>query len=669
MKRFCPTRQKLKQSVLFWLALLAMRSAARAQSVEEPRWLSLRLTDCYLSFDGEAEQQTYTSSAAASQLTSQRLYLSPTLGLGLAGSIYHPDLFNFDLTGEPGYTRQDFITSANGSSSSTHEEDYLQNYRFIGTLFQIKPFITTVYANQSYDISQYDFFNQAIVNSSSYGFTSGYQTGPVPVTVSYRDSQQNSSSLAQNMETDEQDVDLHAHNDRKSGDYTDLDYRFSQIDQNLQNSGSTFQDNNDNQYLTMMDMEYFGPGNRNTLNSMLDYNSVDSSGLNSETLDAQSDLNLYLTPHLQNNDTYSLAWYQDDTSQVIQNLGRAALQHQLYDSLSTSIDVHGGLSEQSGLNGSELDAQTVGTQGSVNYSKLLGGWGHLSLGETATYDLISQTSSGGGLIVPNEPLVLTALPTPLKLPQDLSIISVTTTNNLPLHEGVDYSLNSNVNPWTLQIILSSPNVHSGDTVLVTYSVQSNPTGNYATFGDQFQIRLDLWNGLVGLYSSYSLVDNFTNSPGFVLENISQFQAGADFQWKGLHLGGSYTKQISSFYTSDSESLAEGYSLPTIAHTTVSVNLDQRWNDYVQQQERVSYYDFIARLEWRPFSRLTCDLEGGVQNQSGGVGLDQDMATARAHVDWGIGKTTLRLGYEYGSQNISGEWQETHFIFLHLRRNF
>jgi hypothetical protein len=669
MKPLPPTPFRMKQGLLLSLALLSMRFAARSQSVEEPRWLTLRLTDSYLSFDGEAEQQTYNSGASGSQLTSQRLYLSPTVGIGLAGSIYHPDLFNFNFLGEPGYTRQEFITSANGTSSSSYESDFLQNYRFTGTLFQAKPFITTVYANQTYQVDQYDFFNSARVNATTYGFTSGYQTGPVPVTVSYCDLQQNSSGLALNSETDEQDVSFHAHNDRDSAAYTDLDYRFIQINQSQQYQSTSYQDNNQNQYLTLMDQEYFGPGKRNSLNSTLNYNGVDSSGLNSQSLNAQSMLNVYLGPHLQNNDFYSFDWYNDDYSQVMQNLGRAGLQHQLYESLNSGIDIHGGTSQQTGMDGSELDARTVGSQASLNYNKHLGEWGHLSIGETANYDVTTQTSNGGGLLVPNESLTLTSIPTPLKQPQDLSIVTVTTTNYLPLNENVDYTVNRNLNPWTLQYILGSPNVRNGGTVLVTYTVQSNPSGTYETFANQFQIRLDLFNGLGDIYSSLSKVENYTNSPGFVLENITQFQAGTDFQWRGLHLGANYTKQDSSYYDSTSESLNESYSMVPLPDSTLSLNLDQHWSTYSQQNDQVTYYDFIGRYEWRPIPHLTWDVEGGIQQQRGGSGLNQNLATARTHVDWNIGKLVMRFGYEYGNQNLSGEMLESHYIFLHLRRNF
>lgn len=651
----------------FLMAVVAGALRAQAQE-EEARWLTLRLADGYFKWDGEAEQQTIASAKGGSATTIQRLYLAPAIGVEAMGSIYHPNLFAFDLAAEPSYGYQKIVNVGAGSSGSSTENTFLQNYHGDGTFFRTMPFATTFSASAGHEIVQYDFFNSATVDTQGFGASTGYHSGPVPVSLSYQQSHEDSTSIGQEVVLDRQSLDFHARNER-SENFTDLTYHYGEDDQTVKEAQSVFQNNSTYQLATLVDSERFGQNDRFGLNTTLTYNELDSQNLPSKTFNAHSGLSMEMTPHLRGLLDYDFTGYSDTMSDYEQHFARAGLRHQLYDSLSSGVEVHGGVSH-SGSDDASLDSHSVGTLGTLGYTKNLGAWGRLNLGNSIDYDLVNQTSSGGIAVIPNESHTLTSIPTPLNQPREVSIVGVTDASGTrPLQEGIDYTVNRNVDPWELQIVPTSAIIHSGDAALVTYEVQSNPSGSYATFQDQFQVRLDLFDRLLSLYARLNDIDNYTNSPGFVLENVFEVQAGAEGSWRGLHLAADYDDRHSSMlYSYRTESLAEGYVLRAFADASFSIDFHQRWTDYPSQNQRATYYDFIGRFEWRPASTLSWTVEGGLEQQRG-RGLDQDLATARTHLDWKMGKLSVNLGYEYESQNFAGELRQRHFLFLRAKRLF
>ncbi len=653
--------QAILSAVLFSLTRPVL---AQPPEQEEPRWVTLRLSDAYLKFDGEAEEQTITS-GAGTQSTIKRLYLAPAVGLGAEGSVYHPNLLNFNVMAEPGYAWQE-IDSSGGNS--THQDSVLQNYRGTGTLFQSQPFSTTVTGNRSHSFTQYDFFNQAVVDSSAFGVSSGYRTGPVPVTLSYEQTSDDSTSLAQHSLLDQHTVELHARNERQNGNNTDLNYRYGDYNQTTDTGSSAFKTSNDYQYATLTDSEHFGSRKQMGLNTSVNYNQLDATELPSKNVVAQTDLGVEHTEHLRSDYSYSFNGYTDSFSDSEQHFLRAALHHQLYDSLASGIEAHGSFFH-SGDAASSLDSDTAGMLGTLSYIKRLAPRCNLTIGNSAGWDHTSQTSAEASLEIANENHTLSVSPTPLKQPRDTAIISVTTQGGtIPLSEGLDYSVNRQVDPWEIQRIASSTLVHDGDAVQVTYTVLPNPGGSYDTVQDQFEIRVDLFDRLLGFYGRMTVLDNFTNAPGFVLEDIFEAHGGVEFSWQRLNLAADYGRRNSTFYKYDSFSLSEGYLLKAFSDSSISINLSQRWTDYINENQRATYYDFIARYDWRPTSYLTWAVEGGLQQQRG-RGLDQDLAAARTHLDWKLGKLVANLGYEYEAQDFSGQNRLRHFVFLRMERKF
>lgn len=468
------------------LALLVLASGAArssAQSLEQPLPPLTMPRLKYVDLNVEAEQTAETG--GSSQSTYQRLYVAPTVGIGWDYFLYHPDLMTFSLLAEPGYVWQ----TSGSAQNPSQENDLLLNGSINATLLQLKPYASTVFASSSHDTHQYDFFNTVVEDVQSFGGTTGYREGAVPFTVSFQKSLNNSSGFAYNSTSDQTMLNLHAVNERRFGDNTDLTYQYqnSTWDQSSLGTASSSSSHD----VTLTDAEHFG---KSTLNSSLLYNQSDYSGATSDNLNLALDLSVEHTPQLRSFYDYAVSRYSTDGGDSLQNTARVGLQHQLYESLTSTVDVHGS-SLNSDYTGSTLDSYSGGTSGSVNYSKNLGGWGHLSLGTTANYDLTQQDSSGTALLITDESHVLnTGQWVRLNQPRVINDgnFRVTTTGHVLLTEGTDYYVNRSTDPWQIQISPFSLLITSPATVLVTYDIQPNPSGNYSTITDVSQARLDLW---------------------------------------------------------------------------------------------------------------------------------------------------------------------------------
>jgi hypothetical protein len=661
--------RRLRYSLLA-LAFGAAVLPGRAQYLEPPQQTATGPRIRYIRFDVEAEQSHQTGSAAGSSSTSQRLYLSPVLGIAWDYFIYHPDLVNFQILAEPGYVWQ----KSGPSGALTTENDFLLTGNFSATLLQLKPYSTTIYANASHDTHQYDFFNTVTEDVKSYGALTGYRTGPVPVTLAFDKTYRDTTGFDSHSKSDQATLNLHAQNERKEHDFTEFSYQYNDYNNTYNDSNQKFADSSSFHYVTLTDTEHF---TRSVLDSSVLYNHADTDGSPSDAANAMLNYSYEHTPQLRSLYDYTFSRFANQGGDTVINFGRAGLQHQLYESLQSSADIHGS-HQNSTFQGAKLDLSSVGTDVGLNYTKRLGTWGRLFIGNSATFDFTDQESSGTSVFIANEPHTLVSgVPARLDQPRVITIVSVTTTpanGNIPLTENLDYTVDRSTDPWQIQIVPTSLIIVSPAQVLVNYTVEPNPSGSYTTFSDQPQIRLDLWDGMVGIYARYNYTENHANDPGFVLEDIREVQVGADFSRRGWRFNANYTDRKSSFFDYYAYSLSEGYSGRLTAESSLGVDLHQRWSFYPNNNgstnvaEEVDFYDFMIRYDWHPLHNLEWAAEGGYQIQRG-QGLNQDLFVARTYVKWLVGKLDIHLGYEYQNQQYTAQKRDRNFVFVRMTRSF
>jgi hypothetical protein len=623
----------------------------------------------YIKTEVEVERDSFRSSTGTNRFDSGRLYVAPALGIGWNNYIYHPYLLTYSALFEPGYT---FLNAGPAGATRETQELTLDGH-LTANLLEIKPYGLTLNYNHSHGEIKYDLFDSALVDSQGWGVAGGYREGPVPVTVSFNQSHEDSAGFNQNTTSDETMINLHARNERQKENATELTYQYGVFEREIAASKARYRSANSFQYLSLMDLEHF---QKSTLRSTLLFYDIESAGSSSQNLNATLGYNLELAPHLQTYENYSLGWFSGTTSDSIQNYGAAGIQHQLFESLSSGVELHGStLDSTSG--DSSFDLKSAGLSGTINYNKRLGDWGRLFVANSTGYTLNEEQTSGSELILPDESHIVPANGLfQLGQPRVLAILSVTDTNGISLQEGGDYTVNRSLDPWQIHVDSSGPlHVHPGSTVRVAYSVRSNPSGRYSTLANQSQLSLRFWRDMMNVFVRYGLTDNRASSSDFLLQDEEEFQTGADFNWRGLALHGDYTDHHSTLFNSKGYNLSENYARNLSGQSSLGVDLSQQWTTFssgagatATETQRLSFYNFMAHYNWHPFVRVSLNVEAGYRRQRG-LGFDQDLFAVRSYLNWTVGKLEFRLGYEHENRDLTSESRERDFGFLRVKRSF
>ena len=83
---------------LRWCLLVLLGAATRSApaqrtvAMEAPQPFEMRITDKYLQTDVEFEHEFQEIGMPATSVAHQRTLIQPVVGLGLGGSVYHPNL-------------------------------------------------------------------------------------------------------------------------------------------------------------------------------------------------------------------------------------------------------------------------------------------------------------------------------------------------------------------------------------------------------------------------------------------------------------------------------------------------------------------------------------------------------------------------------------------------
>ena len=677
-----PKKKELAGPATLVLLALAAVSRGRAQDAtwgiyrEDPLWTALipRLT--YIKTDVEAQRSSYQSSGGGNVPPLTWVSVQPAVGIEWNNYVYHPDLLTYSLLFEPGYYWQ----NAQSGASSYNTDELMLNGHGTVNLLDIKPYATSLFFNRSHQDVQYDFFSPETVDSQGWGATTGYRDGPVPVSVTFEQSEDSRNALIQTFDTSQTKLNLHATNERKNEDRTQLDYQFNQYENATQGSGAQVSSDSNSHHVIVTDSERF---KKSTLSTTVFYTEQEWQGNSQSDFNASTYYNLEHTPHLSSVYSYTFNDNFGNGYDAILNSAMAGINHQLYESLASHLDVHGSTLNSSfegtgpGSTSSSLDSTSFGTAGSLDYNKRLGNWGHLNINNSVNYDYTDQQAGGSETVIPSESYTLPASGPLLIRLRTLGDVAITgiTKNNVPL-DSSEWQAITGTDPWQVQFFSGGAHsVSNGDVVQITYVVQSNPSGSYSVFTYQGQVGLRFWGDRAGIHGGYNRTMNYTGTPGFVLQDIEELDGGADVSWHGFHAAASYADQRATFSSTRTYSLVEGYSTPLTLHSTVGLSFNQQWNSFsggtqfgVVQPQDMTFYNYMLHYDWHPVGGLNFNAEAGYQQQRGGY-YDEDLFAVRTYLDWFVGKLEFHLGYQHDNQQFTRERNDRDYVFLRMRRNF
>jgi hypothetical protein len=668
------------------------------QRYEEPDWFKFHLTDISAGAyaEGQFDQNNFKNSDTS--VTHEHVFVGPSLGLNAFGSIYHPNLITYNLIsdGAFGWSRDSF--SSPGSTTTRDELQYLGRFAASMDILENKPLHATAFANYDHTYRDNDFFSRVTVDSWRYGARSSLRLANWTFTLDYGHRDETSSSpfpvtqfvtvtnvvngtnvvtvrtnqLTQDQKIISRDdtVVAAARNERFSGGTT-LNYswtRYTRADAGQLGEGN-------DQAISMGDSERFGSLERYKLNANASYYRRDSQVDSSDEVIGNLNFGAEHQPHLTSFYDVNYDYFKTGDFDSETYAGQGALQHQLYDSLTSTLLARG----------SEFDTSDPTTQTSTLrfgggftevYTKRLSDTSRLRLSNALLIDHTDQhVSSESVITIKNERHSFSEGNGPpdsffLNLPNVINTSIVITDDHdsqPPYLENFDYRVIPNGSRTIIQRLTGS-RIATNAIVLVDYEAEPTPSGSYETITEAFEVRLEFWQNLLGLYGRVNLSQN--NAPEDLrIQNVTAYTAGSDFNRRWFRAGAEYQIYNSTLSDYQSARLFQSLTFRPDPASTFGMEFMETWIDYTSAHRQEEDFQFITRYHRALTHHLAVDADAGVSIRRG-AGVDQLLATFRPALKYVVGKMTIDTGYDYEYELfLNNEERQKHMFFVRLKRAF
>ena len=433
----------------------------------------------------EIDASTESDHVSGTTSTYNTLFLTPTAGLRTTGSIYHPNLLYFDFSGELGWGWNQMTSSGPGNNQTINESDKLTRYQLQVDLLREKPYNASFFASEDHTYRDYGSFDTFAVDSERYGGRMDWNTASLNLHADYGYNDEKDTGLVDSSEVAETYFNFLGIHKRRTGQTT-LVARWDQFDNILSLGGPL---TTVNESVGIADSETIGSRQQTTIATGVSASHSEYSGQQLDTVNANGNVE---TKHSRNLSTFLIFNFEENylhpaTDTYVQ--GTAGVRHQLYDSLTSTLDAHGSYQDNNDSSGgSTTDLYGLGL--SENYQKRIQNWGRLTMSLNLTGDHQDDTSSGDTFTAIGESHQL-YLPTspnyrPVYLARPrviLNSIQVTAAGQL-LVADTDYEV-VNSGELTEVRLISPPSAHlqllmgANDNLAVTISYQSESNNNAA----------------------------------------------------------------------------------------------------------------------------------------------------------------------------------------------
>jgi hypothetical protein len=661
-----------------WVGFLVFCCAAwsgLAQSarriIEEPQWLKGHITGVSAGVftEGTFEETTFDNSST--KVSHDRFFVGPTVGLTAAGSIYHPNLARYTFDTEFAYGWADESTHVSGMTITRQQWEWLGRLNGVIGFLRSKPYNGEIFANYDHGYRDYDFFNRVTVDSARYGARVAYNIGNVYLNASYTHREEEVTGQQADSRTEDDTVTFGARHERKTAS-TSFNYTFNQysrLDLGPGGIGTRAGEGTDHT-VALSDYERFGSREQFTLNSSASYIHRDADIEQSDQVTGNA--NLAAEHHYNLSSVYDLVYDHFETGSFTSDgiAGYGELHHQLYESLNSGLIVRGGDSEASD-DRSDGYTRRYGGGFSEVYTKRLGGSARVRFSNSLLVDHIDQQSvstvenerhsfdEGSG---PPETFFLNGS----RIQTVTIVITDQNDSQPPFARGIDYGVVVN-GDRTLITRPAGSRIGPNQVVLVDYRSEPGSAGSYESLSESFQIRFELYTNLWGIYGRLNLWRNNADED-LRVPNLTSYAFGTDLSWRWFRAGLEY-----EIYDSDLSEYRAARAFQTAVFnldqaSALSLDFTEAWIDYVDANRQETDFRFISRYHQSLSSQLRVDIEGGVDLRQGD-NVDQTLATVRPGIEYVIGKTTVKAGYDFEYNLFDREERIRHLFFFRARRTF
>ncbi len=658
----------LLQACLVLLVLAA--TSLRAQVIpvpEEPRFLTVNMNQAFTGVYAEGFQQTAKFDGSP-EIRQTRVFVGPLVGLDLSGAVYHPNLFTYhtSLDGSLGWMHQEFT----GPNARTEDNfGYLGSFTGTAELFDHKPLNGNLFGSYAHTYQDYDFFNRIYLDTWRYGGGLRFAEGAWVLSTRAWFEAQDATGFGTPTKTERAVATFDAAQTRASG-ASSFNYTFSDYTRNDYGTFGYGQDHS----LGLMDSETLGSRDNIHPSLNLSYNHLDNQSEPSDLYNAAGNLfidhsdvlkSIYGVNYQRNN-------FGNDNSDSLN--GNAALQHRLYESLTSEVGVQGYRSTASSGAASQETWQVGGGPG-FTYTKKVGDVGQLTAYDSLLLLHTELDSTGGVIPVIDEAHTFGsgahAPPDSFFLlqPQVLaSTILVTDTQHLPPQGfilGLDYDI---VPSGLLTQIHRRAGSRMPDAVLVSYSFISSPSGSYQTLNNGSGLRFDFFEHLVSVYGRYNYIRNY-GATDILVQDLDDLVVGGEVNWRFLRAGAEYEIYDSNLASFNALRFFQAVTFQPDDSSTLSFNLTEAFIHYEEPQRDEADYSFITRYNRALTHHLGLTVEGGVTLRRG-AGLDQTLGVFRSMLQYSYGKFAASMGYDFGYDEYLGtDKRVRNMAFVRVSRRF
>lgn len=650
-----------------------LSTSAWAQDIAWFRLNGLPQFSTGLELDGSSENDRISGINS----TYNTLFITPTVGLRTSGYIYHPNLLSFDFDGELGWGINQMTTTSPGYKQTINESDVLDRYLLELDLLEQKPYNASFFAAEDHTYRDYGSFDTFTVDSTRYGGRINWNTDYLSLNTDFGYRDEKDTGLVDSSEVTETYFNFLGISKRHSGQTT-VTASWDMFDNTL-DFGNELTSMNES--IGIADSETFGSRQQITAASGVTLAHSEYPGQQMDTVNATENVNV---KHTRSLDSFLIFDFDDTslhpgTETYLQ--GECGIRHQLYDSLTSTVDVYGSHQDNSDVSGT-YTTDLYGLGVSENYIKRIQSWGRLNIDASIVGEHQSDSASGGAVTFADEshqlylPTSPQYRPVYLNHPDVVSGSIQVTAAGQALILGTDYQIVTSGQLTEVQLI-SPPSSHlqpllgASDNlaVLVTYESTAVNNASFEDVTSNFQIRLDLF-GHLGLYGRLNWMDN-NAPPSVITETLTDWVGGVDFNWHWLRTGAEYEDYDSNFDQYTAYRFYQDFNFQFDSRSSLGLNFDETFYHYNQNGDETSY-QLTARYSIQLWASLSWYLQGGCALLDV-LGTQELDSSAQTGLNWSRGKLSVRTGYEYNSQsttfNAFSEDRTKNRLFLYLKRTF
>lgn len=587
----------------------------------------------FVEFGYQGDQTKSTTHGVTDFLLRQRRFDER---VGLRGNLYvvDPSLATLSYGASFGF----FQDSLSVTGQQLPQTGRLLGYDLGGDFFPEKDYSSTVFANRADSIESREFIGTTETLNQNRGARVFLKSFFLPSTLSYR--QEFSDEMSRfgdslgRMEYSRNIVEYDGRNHWKSHDVA-AHYEFADVQDHIQHAFSYLSNT-----ANFNDRFSFGEDVPKLLTSSLNFMRRGGS-LEFSSLNLNEDLRIKHSQSLSTGYHYVLSRFNtgfggSTTSQT----AIASLQHRLYESLRTAVNLTGSL--VSFPNGGE---RIFGARGDTDYQKKLPGHGRLLANLGGLYEINDNHLQGREIPIFQERHTV-RIGVPVRLDQLRAIpdsVLISGETGTIFEEGPDYFVRF-VGDFTEIDILPSGRIRDGGIILVDYRVSVSPSIMFSTKSAVFRIGPDY--GWVNPYFSYerllqSLLSGAAEAP---LENLRARTVGIRFRFGGAKFSGNflneYRNQDSNVLPYKSLQFSQFISYTPRRSFTLGLSFDENLFHYRIPERKTASGLGRLSLGWSPWRSVTIDGFVSARIWRDTIAANETFRDAGFRAKWSTGKFTL-----------------------------